>query len=82
MAIPGKNLKWVSGRHYNGPQGRGFSVGEVPFEEAPFGSHIDLLTNEAGFSGVNPSMLNGSVIYSPFNILGRDFGYKILKPMR
>lgn len=82
LAIPGKNLKWVSGRHYHGPQGSGFRVGEVPFEEVPFGSHIDLLTNEAGFSGVNPSMINGSVIYSPFNIFGRDFGYKILKPIK
>jgi len=70
----------VSGRHYNGPQGYSFGAGEIPFEEAPFGSHIDLLTDEAGFSGVNPSLIDGSVIYSPFNLFGRNFGYKLLKP--
>lgn len=80
LAIPGENLPWVSGRHYAGPQGYGFRAGEIPFEEAPFGSHIDLLTDEAGFSGVNPSLIDGSVIYSPFDLFGRDFGYKILKP--
>ena len=80
LAIPGKDLPWVSGRHYEGPQGTGFRVGDVPFEEAPFGSHIDLLTEE-GYTGVNPSLLNGSVIYSPFKILGRNFGYRKLYPM-
>ena len=72
-------MPWVSGRHYRGPQGRGFGVGEIPFENAPFGSHIDLLTNE-GYSGVNPSLLDGSVIYSPFKIFGRNFGYRKLYP--
>ena len=79
LAIPGKDLPWVSGRHYKGPQGVGFKVGEVPFEEAPFGSHIDLLTKE-GYTGVNPSLLDGSVIYSPYKIFGRNFGYKKLYP--
>jgi hypothetical protein len=79
LAIPGEGLPWVSGRHYKGPQGTGFKVGEVPFEEAPFGSHIDLLTEE-GYTGVNPSLLDGSVIYSPFKIFGHDFGYKKLYP--
>lgn len=79
LAIPGEDLPWVSGRHYRGPQGNGFNVGEVPFEEAPFGSHIDLLTEE-GYTGVNPSLLDGSVIYSPYKIFGRNFGYKKLYP--
>lgn len=79
LAIPGEGLPWVSGRHYKGPQGTGFKVGEVPFEEAPFGSHIDLLTKE-GYTGVNPSLLDGSVIYSPFKIFGHNFGYKKLYP--
>lgn len=77
LAMPGDNLQWVSGRHYVGPQGRGFSVGNVSFEEVPFGSHIDLPTTN-GYSGVNPSQIDGSVIYSPFDLFGRDFGYKIL----
>lgn len=75
LAIPGKGLPWVSGKHYRGPQGNSFGVGDVSFEEAPFGSHIDLLT-ENGYSGVNPSLLEGSVIYSPYKIFGRNFGYK------
>lgn len=79
LAIPGKDLPWVSGRHFHGPQGNGFRVGDISFEEAPFGSHIDLLTNE-GYSGVNPSLLDGSVIYSPYKIFGRNFGYKKLYP--
>ena len=79
LAIPGKGLPWVSGRHYKGPQGTGFKVRDVPFEEAPFGSHIDLLTEE-GYTGVNPSLLDGSVIYSPYKIFGRNFGYKKLYP--
>jgi len=79
LAIPGEGLPWVSGRHYKGPQGTGFRVGDVPFEEAPFGSHIDLLTEE-GYTGVNPSLLDGSVIYSPFKIFGHNFGYKKLYP--
>jgi hypothetical protein len=79
LAIPGEGLPWVSGRHYKGPQGTGFKVGKVPFEEAPFGSHIDLLTEE-GYTGVNPSLLDGSVIYSPFKIFRHDFGYKKLYP--
>lgn len=79
LAIPGKDLPWVSGKHFRGPHGKGFGAGEVPFEEAPFGSHIDLLTEE-GYTGVNPSLLEGSVIYSPFKILGRNFGYKKLYP--
>jgi len=79
LAIPGEGLPWVSGRHYHGPRGNGFGIGEIPFEEAPFGSHIDLLTKE-GYTGVNPSLLDGSVIYSPYKILGRNFGYKKLYP--
>lgn len=79
LAIPGEGLPWVSGRHYHGPQGNGFGIGEIPFEEAPFGSHIDLLTKE-GYTGINPSLLDGSVIYSPYKILGRNFGYKKLYP--
>ena len=79
LAIPGKDLPWVSGKHFRGPHGKGFGAGEVPFEEAPFGSHIDLLTEE-GYTGVNPSLLEGSVIYSPFKIFGRNFGYKKLYP--
>jgi hypothetical protein len=79
LAIPGEGLPWVSGRHFQGPQGTGFGVGDISFEEAPFGSHIDLLTNE-GYSGVNPSLLDGSVIYSPYKIFGRNFGYKKLYP--
>lgn len=70
----------MSGRHYRGPEGYGFSVGDVNFENAPFGSHIDLLTNESGFTGVNPSLMDGSVIYSPYKIFGRNFGYKKLRP--
>lgn len=79
LAIPGEGLPWVSGRHYKGPQGTGFKVRDIPFEEAPFGSHIDLLTEE-GYTGVNPSLLDGSVIYSPFKIFGHNFGYKKLYP--
>lgn len=81
LAIPGKGLPWVSGRHYRGPQGNSFGVGDVSFEEAPFGSHIDLLTKK-GYSGVNPSLLDGSVIYSPYKIFGRKFGYKKLYPKK
>ena len=77
LAIPGKNLPWKSGRHYKGPQGNGFGVGDISFEEAPFGSHIDLPTTN-GYSGVNPSQLEGSVIYSPYDLFGKDFGYSIL----
>lgn len=79
LTIPGEGLDWVSGRHYRGPQGNSFGVGSVSFEEAPFGSHIDLLTKD-GYSGVNPSLLEGSVIYSPFKIFGHNFGYKKLYP--
>ena len=79
LAIPGEGLPWVSGRHYHGPQGNGFGVGNISFEEAPFGSHIDLLTEE-GYTGVNPSLLDGSVIYSPYKIFGHNFGYKKLYP--
>lgn len=79
LAIPGKDLPWVSGKHFHGPQGNSFGVGDISFEEAPFGSHIDLLTEE-GYTGVNPSLLNGSVIYSPYKIFGRNFGYKKLYP--
>lgn len=79
LAIPGKDLPWVSGRHFHGPQGDSFGVGDISFEEAPFGSHIDLLTEE-GYTGVNPSLLDGSVIYSPFKIFGHNFGYKKLYP--
>lgn len=81
LAMPGKDLPWVSGKHYTGPQGHGQRVGNISFEDAPFGSHIDLLTKD-GFSGINPSTIDGSVIYSPYNLFGRDFGYKILRPVK
>lgn len=80
LAIPGEDLPWISGKHYNGPQGYGWGVGDVSFDEVPFGSHIDLMTDEAGFSGINPSQLPGSVIYSPFHIFGKKLGYKVLYP--
>ena len=75
LAIPGENLNWVSGRHFRGPQGSGFRVGSVDFADAPFGSHIDLLTNETGLTGVNPSLMPGSAIYKPYNLFGNNFGY-------
>ena len=80
LAIPGEDLPWVSGKHYRGPQGNGWGAGEISFDEAPFGSHIDLLTDETGFSGINPSQLSGSVIYSPFHMFGKKLGYRMLYP--
>lgn len=76
LAIPGKDIQWVSGRHYIGPEGTGFGAGPISFETAPIGSHIDIKMENGLESTVNPSLLDGSVIYSPFKILGRNFGYK------
>lgn len=58
LAMPGHNLPWYGGRHNK------VTRGQVSFEDAPFGSHIDLLT-EDGLSGVNPSKINNSFIFSP-----------------
>lgn len=74
LAIPGTGFLWKAGKHYR-VDGIKKSPSNVIFEDAPIGSHIDLQANKQGYTGVNPSLLPGSIIYSPFNIFGHKFGY-------